>query len=324
MKKAIIVLTVLLGCLLLFSCEKAAVWTTDYDAALVTAKKEKKEILLYFTGNSWDGKTTDQRANILDTEVFLKDIGKSFILVSIDYPGEETEENEAQLAVATALTTKYAIQEIPTILILSKEGYVIAQANISEDVTTPEAYREYLATFNDSIKTYNATIAKVTSSKGTDKVTAIDELFTATPSAYVGLLSDYIDEICELDPENKSGLLGKYLLQRAYSRSTTALSTGNITDAITEFSDIAENSVLTNEEKQEAWYDVAYLSAMAGESVDLQIEYLQKAVDIAPDSEISVQFKGVIEQLKIQAAQIETETMPEYEEEEEENSLSLE
>jgi len=60
-------------------------WQTDYETAMTCAKKEKKNILVYFTGSDWCAP-----CKMLKTDLFAKDefkeISDSYVMLYIDIP----------------------------------------------------------------------------------------------------------------------------------------------------------------------------------------------------------------------------------------------
>jgi hypothetical protein len=105
----------------------------------------------------------------------------------------------------------------------------------------------------------------------------------------------------KLDPKNESGALGKHLLALANGTATDAFLQQDIQGASGAFAAVAENSYLTPDEKQEAYYTAAYLLAQAGTTDYASIRtFAQQAYDAAPESEHADMIKAFIGQVEQQ------------------------
>ena len=136
-------------------------------------------------------------------------------------------------------------------------------------------------------------------SNGVNKAELIDELYSAVSEEFSYQFTDYIAEFPSLDPENKTGKLGKYKLLLAYDESLAIFNeSGDIDAAAQVFIDLAESGLLTVEEYQTAYYNAAYLESYGGQIVtENTIPYLQKAYDAAPESELADSIILTIESL---------------------------
>lgn len=96
---------------------KAAV--AVYPAALEKAGKEKKSVLLLFTGKDWCGPCQELEKNILSTEKFTDFAKKNIVFLTLDYPQSEepTPEN-------SKLAEEYGIEGFPTMLLADEKGKV--------------------------------------------------------------------------------------------------------------------------------------------------------------------------------------------------------
>jgi protein disulfide-isomerase len=106
-------------------------WDDDFEAAKATAAKDKKVILLDFTGSDWCGWCMK-----LDKEVFskkdFKDYAKeNLVLVTVDFPHGKRqakklkEQNEA-------LAKQYGANSYPTIVLVDAEGKKLATTGYQE------------------------------------------------------------------------------------------------------------------------------------------------------------------------------------------------
>lgn len=93
-------------------------WETDVDAALALAKKEKKAVMLEFTGSDWCPPCIKMGKDVFSKEEFFKAASKNYVLVHLDFPkGDEklAEKNKP-------LLEKYKVSGFPTVVLLDAEG----------------------------------------------------------------------------------------------------------------------------------------------------------------------------------------------------------
>jgi protein disulfide-isomerase len=129
MKKLIITtLAIFLGISVLASGKE---WMTDMDAAMKLSVKDKKPILVKFSGSDWCPGCMQ-----LDKEIFAKKVFKDFakeklILVLIDFPRwqqlpyKQRKKNQG-------LAEKYKVEVFPTVFLLDGKGKVIANIDFNE------------------------------------------------------------------------------------------------------------------------------------------------------------------------------------------------
>ncbi|MBL9077240.1 MAG: thioredoxin family protein [Planctomycetes bacterium] len=112
-------------------------WMTDFKAAQARAKKEKKPILVDFTGSDWCGWCIKLKDEVFNKPEFLEWAQDNVILVELDYPknkpqSEELKKQNEQLA------KEYRIEGYPTILFLDAAGKKLDQSGYLEG--GPEAW----------------------------------------------------------------------------------------------------------------------------------------------------------------------------------------
>ncbi|MFN4872563.1 MAG: thioredoxin family protein [Akkermansiaceae bacterium] len=93
-------------------------WETDLDAALEIAKKEKKAIMLEFTGSDWCPPCIMMGKKVFSKEEFYKEASKKYVLVHLDFPKADEElkkKNQPHLE-------KYNVEGFPTVVLLDSEG----------------------------------------------------------------------------------------------------------------------------------------------------------------------------------------------------------
>lgn len=93
-------------------------WQTDLTKAIEQAKKEKKCVLVEFTGSDWCPPCIKMRKEVFSKKEFVEKASKNFILVELDFPNKDKalkEKNEP-------FAKKYKIEGFPSIVLLDSEG----------------------------------------------------------------------------------------------------------------------------------------------------------------------------------------------------------
>lgn len=101
-------------------------WGDDYKAALATAAKENKRVLLDFTGSDWCGWCIKLKKDSFDQPAFKEFADKNLVLVEIDFPQGKTLNPEVKKQ-NSALQEQYQVQGFPTLVLLDPQGKVIRQ-----------------------------------------------------------------------------------------------------------------------------------------------------------------------------------------------------
>lgn len=106
-------------------------WHTDLEAAMELAKKEKKAVLVEFTGSDWCPPCIAMRKNVFSKKEFVEEASKHFILVELDFPNGDKELKEKNKPYAK----KYKIEGYPTVILLDHEGNEFTRFFASEHPT---------------------------------------------------------------------------------------------------------------------------------------------------------------------------------------------
>lgn len=96
-------------------------WQTDLPKAQAQAAKEKKMVLLDFTGSDWCGWCIKLNKEVFSQTEFLDYAKANLVLVEVDFPNKKKLSAEQKKA-NDALAKKYNIQGYPTIIVLDGEG----------------------------------------------------------------------------------------------------------------------------------------------------------------------------------------------------------
>lgn len=117
--KTIFVVAVFLGAMA-FAYAGGSGWLTDFKEAQKKAQKEKKLILVDFSGSNWCMWCKALDSEVFSKKEFLDFAKKHFVLLQIDFPqGQKLKKQNIELA------QKYGITGFPTVLVLNDKGEVI-------------------------------------------------------------------------------------------------------------------------------------------------------------------------------------------------------
>jgi len=97
-------------------------WSTDATAALAQAKKDKKLVVMNFTGSDWCGWCIKLKKEVFDTTEFGNYTKDNLVLVEVDFPSKK-QQSAALKKANEGLKDKYAAKDgFPTIIVLNSEG----------------------------------------------------------------------------------------------------------------------------------------------------------------------------------------------------------
>ncbi len=104
----------------------ASGWGEDYKAALATAAKENKKILLDFTGSDWCGWCIKLKKETFDQPAFKEYADKNLVLVEVDFPQRKSQDPLVKQQ-NDALQQQYRVEGFPTLVLLDPQGKVLKQ-----------------------------------------------------------------------------------------------------------------------------------------------------------------------------------------------------
>ena len=89
-------------------------WYTDVKEAVAVGKKQKKPLMLFFTGSDWCGWCIRLQKEVLTTPEFKKWAKEKVILVELDYPRRTAQTQEIKQQ-NFELQNAFGIQGYPTV-----------------------------------------------------------------------------------------------------------------------------------------------------------------------------------------------------------------
>ena len=278
----------------------SCVSTSSAEKSGTTARQntDDRDILLIFTGSDWSKEAGIFLKNIL-TESCKTELAKNYAVRFIDLLRNPSENERKTVQKNYLLFSEYAVPEIPFIVLQTAEQDMYASAVIGADIKNE-------AQLIEKIKALTAQRTKVVearkhidTTKGPEKARAIDAFLTTVGNAEAHRYDALRMQVPALDPDNRSGLKGKYVLMSADIRAKTFTVQGNYHKAGDEYKAAAETGDLSPAELQLAWYLAAYSYLMAGDAdTETVVGYLQKAIDADPQNAAVKQLNQAIRKLQ--------------------------
>ena len=102
------------------------IWLTSMGEAMAIARRERKVILVNFTGSDWCGWCIRLHKEVFSQKPFLDYAARHLVLLTVDFPRNKWQ-TPAQKRENADLARRYGIRGYPTILLLDPDGRVIGQ-----------------------------------------------------------------------------------------------------------------------------------------------------------------------------------------------------
>ena len=121
-RKTLLIVLLLMGSFAVQAQE--LVWQTDINKAITISNKEKKPMLLFFTGSDWCGWCIRLQKEVLKTPEFATWAKKNVVLVELDFP-RRTPQSDAIKNQNAGIQQAFGVQGYPTVWFVTakmKEG----------------------------------------------------------------------------------------------------------------------------------------------------------------------------------------------------------
>ncbi len=327
MKKADFLKTILVSVfvvmpLFLTGCNRPDIskygWYSDLDVCLDAAKKENKNVFLLFTRDNSDQVSLGLKEKVFFTDEFKYLFSDQYKFCCLDFsierlkmaaPAEDASSGEKKIAAVEAKRLDrdmkklviYGAQTTPLLLVLTSEGYVISCVSYIPS-KTPEEFADMMHMFDNDIISMTDEIKSLKNLRGVEKVQAIDRIYETTNNTYRYSLKDLILEVPKLDKKNQSGLVGKYILAAASTKSLDYYLDRHPEKAPDAYIAALNSNYLDTNQKQQCYYAAAYIIGSQDPSIEVSekiMGYLQKAIDLDAESPLGQQCAHMLEKTKI-------------------------
>ncbi len=116
-------------------------WLTDFEKAKQLSDELKRPILADFSGSDWCGWCIKLDKEVFSTKEFKDFASSNLVLLLVDFPARKSQ-SEKEKKQNKELAEKYGIEGYPTVLLLDKDGNVLAKTGYRRGGA--EAYIEHL------------------------------------------------------------------------------------------------------------------------------------------------------------------------------------
>ena len=258
----------------------------------------QKDILLIFTGSDWSSDSPLFMQNILTSEV-KHTIEKDFTVHHIDLPRNTKKDDKERLKRNYMLFSKYHVTDVPFIVMQTPDQDTYVSQPLAKDISNGKEFLTALELLVKNREPIAAARNRIAETAGYQKAAAIDSFLN---TVYYPELPQYDSlriQVPDLDPDNRSGLKGKYVLITADIQAKHFIQKEDFTAAGDAYKAAAESGFLKPDEVQLAWYFAAYSYSMS-EKIDNEqiIAYLNTAIQASPDSAAVGQLKEIIKKFE--------------------------
>jgi thioredoxin-related protein len=129
MKKILFILFVTLSSILV-QAQEDLIWHTDMAKASELSMKEKKPLMLFFTGSDWCGWCIRLQNEVFKKDEFTKWAKENVILVELDYP-RRTPQDDAIKMQNQQMQQIFQVRGYPTIWLVNPEKTDDGKVNLS-------------------------------------------------------------------------------------------------------------------------------------------------------------------------------------------------
>jgi thioredoxin-related protein len=144
MKNIFISLLLIIGLSISMNSQSMLNWEDNYEKAVKKAKKEKKPVLLFFTGSDWCGPCKMLKADFFKTKRFKKIADNNFVLYEADFPKKSRAMSEEKRKKNYWLGGMYDVNSYPTIVIIDANGKEIARKKSYNLMRDPSYHFRFL------------------------------------------------------------------------------------------------------------------------------------------------------------------------------------
>jgi thioredoxin-related protein len=180
-------------------------WLIDFEAAKKKASEEKKSLLVNFTGSDWCGYCIQLEKEVFGKEAFQNGVKDKFVLVTIDFPEDESKVDDKTRAQNEELSEKYHIDGYPTILLADAAGRPYAFTGYMKG-----GAEKYVAHLDDLIArkaAFDKAVQESSQSEGVEKAAKLASALESLDLPHVFLTAFYRDEIRLIESLDKEGTL---------------------------------------------------------------------------------------------------------------------
>lgn len=198
-------------------------WLVDFEQAKAQAASEKKILLMDFTGSDWCEYCIRLKNEVFSTELFKTTAPKSFVLMELDFPQNESKISPQTRAQNEALQQTYAIEGYPTLILADASGRPFARTGYRKGGA--EEYMKHLSSLQSILEKRDAAFEKAAPLSGLDKAKGLKEALATIPEEMVAAHYQHtLNEIRTLDKDDTLGMNAKFGFSQSLSELRARMS----------------------------------------------------------------------------------------------------
>lgn len=114
-----------------FAQESGLKWHTDLNEAIKISQKEKKPIMLFFTGSDWCGWCMKLQKEVFYKDEFKKWAKENVVLVDVDFP-RNNQQTQATKDQNNLLQQQFSVRGYPTVWFVKPEKTKEGKFNLTQ------------------------------------------------------------------------------------------------------------------------------------------------------------------------------------------------
>jgi thioredoxin-related protein len=193
-----------------FAAAEGDGWIVDFEKAKETAAKEKKDILMDFTGSDWCGYCIKLHDEVFTKDEFKNEAPKSFVLLKLDFPKDASKQTKEEIVQNKKLNERFKVSGYPTILLADELGRPYARL-VGYDDTPADAYMKQLLEMKKERVKRDELLNKAAKAEGVEKAKYLDQAVSLLDAELAtSVFEKEIEQIIALDKDDSAQLKSKY------------------------------------------------------------------------------------------------------------------
>ena len=188
--------------------EAEGFWNIDFESAKKKAAKEKKDMLVNFSGTEWCPPCKQLEAEVFNKDEFRTEVSKKYVPVLLDFPRDTSKASKQNQRLSQAFGHQY----FPTVYLTDPSGR--AYAKITSYVPGgPEKYLQQI----EELSKVKVQFAELMATVEKDDISDVEKakriekaILLLDPELLRPFYRDEVKRIVALDKDNAAGLKEKY------------------------------------------------------------------------------------------------------------------
>lgn len=306
---------ILLVALFAFSCSGKKYATDecgcfmDFDDTKYLSKKNSTDFIVIITNDGDDDNSSNFINKVLKSPDYKSSVLKKYNVIHFDFsqktfaktiiPDDSTEEQirQADLIQRTAakgylISRKLNCQTAPSVFRFNKNGFYVSQIFVEPKDYSVSSFVKLIEETNQKSIEFDEKYAATKEGSVVERMNKIDELFKSFDLPQKSFADSLIKDAINLDKNNESGLVGKYLIYEADNLTTDLCNEKKYKEASTVYYNIAQNPLVENDDKINCYFYAAYILAMTNDVNEIPqiLKCLEEGKALNPQSDSAIEF----------------------------------